>query len=208
MRNYLCGMSKKRLFYILFFVFLAVGFFYIMSWLIPGYGKERIPRIGLVEPFSFTNQHGKKITEKEMDGKVVAVNFFFTTCTSVCPKMNNNLKPVYDAFKDRPDFRIFSFTSDPERDSVPKLKHYADSMKVNDSWQFLTGSKDSLYRAARLSFKLDDPHNVVQTTEDDFLHTQFIALVNKKGEVVKIYDGLKKDEVAEIPADVRKLLIE
>jgi protein SCO1 len=199
-------MSRKRIFYILFFVFIAVGFFAVMSVLIPGYGRKRVPIIGRVEPFAFTNQFGQRVTDADMQGKVVAVNFFFTTCKSVCPKMNNNLKPVYEAFRNDPDFRIFSFTSDPEVDSVPQLRHYADSMRVTPSWQFLTGSKDSLYRAARLSFKLDDPNNNVVSLEDDFMHTQFIALVNRKGEVVKIYDGLKKSEVAEIPGDVRKLL--
>jgi len=122
---------------------------------------------------------------------------------------NNNLKPVYEAFKDEPGFLLLSHTSDPERDSAAQLKHYADSMEVNTAkWIFLTGRKDSLYKAARLSYKLDDPNNNVTTIEDDFMHTQFIALVNKKGEVVKIYDGLKNGEVKEMYADIRKLLNE
>jgi protein SCO1 len=73
---------------------------------------------------------------------------------------------------------------------------------------FLTGRKDSLYRAARQSFKLDDPNNNLTDIKDDFLHTQFIALVNKKGAVIKIYDGLKPSELAEMKNRVRKLLKE
>jgi protein SCO1/2 len=76
------------------------------------------------------------------------------------------------------------------------------------NWIFLTGRKDSLYRQARLSYKIDDPNNNVQSIDEDFLHTQFLALVNKKGEVVKIYDGLKEAEVNELIMDAEKLLKE
>jgi protein SCO1/2 len=194
---------------VLFFAALAIGFFLVMSALIPGYNKKRVPPISYVKPFSFTNQDGEKVNELIMKDKVVAVNFFFTTCRGVCPKMNNNLRPVYDDYKTEKDFLLLSFTCDPERDSVAALKKYADSMTVDTKkWVFLTGRKDSLYRAARQSFKLDDPNNNLTDIKDDFLHTQFIALVNRKGAVVKIYDGLKPSEMAEMKNDVRKLLKE
>jgi protein SCO1 len=202
-------MSRKRIFYVVFFAALAIGFFLVMSALIPGYNKTRFPPISYVKPFSFTNQDGEKVDETIMKDKVVAVNFFFTTCRGVCPKMNNNLRPVYDEYKSEKDFLLLSFTCDPERDSVAALKKYADSMTVDTKkWVFLTGRKDSLYRAARQSFKLDDPNNNLTDIKDDFLHTQFIALVNKKGAVIKIYDGLKPSELAEMKNRVRKLLKE
>jgi protein SCO1/2 len=75
-----------------------------------------------------------------------------------------------------------------------------------DRWQFVTGRKDSLYLMARQSYKIDDPANNLQRIEDDFLHTQFIAVVNKKGDVVKIYDGLKKSEMTEMAKTIEKLL--
>jgi protein SCO1/2 len=73
-------------------------------------------------------------------------------------------------------------------------------------WMFLTGRKDSLYAMARYSYKIDDPVNNLQKIEDDFLHTQFIALVNKKGDVIKIYDGLKQTEMSEMKKKVAELL--
>ena len=98
--------------------------------------------------------------------------------------MNANMKKVYESLKDEKDFLILSHTCDPATDSVPKLRQYADSMQVNtDRWIFLTGRKDSLYKAARLSYSIDDPANNLLSIEDDFLHTQFWALVDKKGEV-------------------------
>src|SRR5215216_603780 len=132
-------MSKKAIFYIIFFVVLVVGFYITLSHAIPGFFHRKINPLSTVQPFAFANQDGKIITEKDMKGKVVVVNFFFTTCTSICPRMNNNLKPVYDQFKNEPDFLMLSHTSDPERDSVATLKRYADSMSVDTGkWMFLT----------------------------------------------------------------------
>lgn len=200
-------MSKKTIFYSVFFLALAMGFYFTLKAVIPSFGKKRMPPISRVQPFSFINQDGQRFTQENIKGKIAIVNFFFTTCTSVCPRMNNNLKPAYEAFKNNPDVLLLSFTSDPQRDSAPVLKHYADSIKVNTAkWIFLTGKKDSLYHAARYSFKIDDPVNFVDNETVDFLHTQFVALVNKNGEVVKIYDGLKPSELSTIEEDVQNLL--
>ncbi|MGE5520421.1 MAG: SCO family protein [Candidatus Dadabacteria bacterium] len=202
-------MSKKQVFYIIFFTVLVIGFFVTLSFVIPGFTQKKFPPISRVEPFAFTNQDGKTVTEKNIEGKVVAVNYFFTTCKSVCPKMNNNLKPVYEAFKKENNFLILSHTCDPERDSVSQLKHYADSMKVDtNKWIFLTGRKDSLYLTARNSYQIDDPKNYVQNIADDFMHTQFVALVNKKGEVVHIYDGIKPSEMKAMTIEIKELLKE
>jgi len=202
-------MSKKALILIIFFCFLVVGFFVALTYVIPEFAHPKMPPISTVQPFAFIDQDGKTITEKDIQGKVVAVNYFFTSCKSVCPRMNNNLKPVYEMFKNNPGFLILSHTCDPEVDSTARLKRYADSMKVDTKkWVFLTGRKDSLYLAARHSYRIDDPKNYVSNINDDFLHTQFIALVNKKGEVVKIYDGIKPSEMKEMEGDINKLLKE
>lgn len=188
---------------------LVVIFYFVVAAVIPGYTKRKIAPIGTVQPWAFTNQDGRIMTEKDAMGKISAVNFFFTTCKGVCPIMNNNVKTVYEAFRKEPDFLIFSFTSDPGTDSVPRLKRYSDSMAVDtQKWMFLTGRKDSLYAAARHSFRIDNPQNFVTKIEDDFIHTQFIALVNRKGEVVHIYDGIKPSEMREMEADIKRLLKE
>ena len=202
-------MSKKKIFYFAFFALLVVGFFITMMIVIPGFAKPKHPPIGSVQPFAFINQDGKTITDKDLQGKVAAVEYFFTTCTGICPRLNNNMKSVYNEFKDDEGFIILSHTCDPETDSVARLKRYSDSLGVNTTrWQFLTGSKDSLYTMARGSYKIDDPANNPQNIEDDFLHTQFIALVNKEGDVVKIYDGLKPTELKEMSKEIKKLLKE
>jgi protein SCO1/2 len=202
-------MSKKAGLYLGFFVVLAVGFYFALTALIPGFGKVTIPRVSYVRPFSYTNQDGAKLTDQDMLGKVYVAEFFFTTCPGICKIMNANMREVYEHFKDEKDFRILSFTCDPETDSAAQLKKYADSLRVNTSqWVFLTGRKDSLYNTARISYVIDDPQNNLKDINADFLHTQNWALVDKKGDVRKIYDGLKKEEIKEMLKDAKKLLKE
>jgi protein SCO1/2 len=192
-----------------FFVVLVVGFYVTMSQLVPGFGKSKLEPIGKLLPFAFTNQDGKTVTESDVSGKVFVAEYFFTTCKNICPVMNGNMKTVYDRFKNEKDFLILSHTSFPEIDSVDVLKKYADSLEVNtQKWIFLTGRKDSLYKQARYSYKIDDPNNNVIDIKQDFIHSQFFSLVDKKGVVRNIYDGLKPSEVEKMMKEIELLLKE
>jgi len=195
-------MSKKATFYSVFFVALiAIFYLTVRPWI------RRKDTISVVQPFAFINQDGKIVTDKDVEGKVYVAEYFFTTCRGVCPRLNTNMKKVYDRFRNEKDFLILSHTSDPERDSAQQLKKYADSLGVNTSkWIFLTGRKDSLYTMARISYTIDDPANNLRSIDDDFLHTQYWALVNRQGEVKKIYDGLKDSEIRAMIKEIEKTL--
>ena len=201
------NMSKKLVFYLVFFTVLLAAFYYFLfkgtdNW------KVKMPTLSYVKPFHFTNQDGQPVTDADVLDKITVVEYFFTTCKGICPKLNTNMKEIYMEFKDQPDFQIFSHTCNPGTDSVPVLKHYADSLQVDTKkWIFLTGRKDSLYQMARGSYLLDDPKNNVEKIEDQFIHTQFFALVDRKGKIRgKIYDGLKTIEVQQLKRDIAKLL--
>ncbi|TDH25162.1 SCO family protein [Segetibacter sp. 3557_3] len=202
-------MNKKLVGYGLFFIVLTGAFFFFVfrgtdNW------RRKIPVINYVKPFAFTNQDNQTVTEKDIAGKVTVVEYFFTTCKGICPRMNTSMKTIYEEFKDEPDFLILAHTVQPDTDSVPRLKYYADSLKVNTSkWIFLTGDKNKLYTAARGSYLLDDPKNSVDKLEDQFIHTQFFALVDKNGQVRGgAYDGLKKEEMKKLSKDIKDLLQE
>jgi protein SCO1 len=202
-------MSKRGWIYLVFFVALALVFYAVLALVIPGYTKKGVAPVSYVRPFRFVTQDSTPFTEQDVKGKIYVASYFFTTCKGICPKMNNYLKEVYDELHTNPDFLLLSHTCDPETDSVAQLKKYADSLGVNtQKWIFLTGRKDSLYYAARISYTIDDPANNLTSVEDDFLHTQFWALVDRNGDVKKIYDGLKESEVKQLIADTRKLLSE
>lgn len=197
-------------FYVIFFALLVIGFYVALTQVIPGFGKVKLPVLSYVQPFRFTNQDGKPVTNQDLAGKVYVAEYFFTSCRGICPNMNNNMrKVVYEAYKNESDFVILSHTCDPDNDSVPVIKKYADSMKVNTArWWFVTGPKDSLYMLARNSYLVDDPKNNLQNIEDEFLHTQYFALVDQKGQVRKIVDGLKTDELEELKKYIGVLLKE
>lgn len=202
-------MKRKTIFYTLFFSALVVLFYFVMSQVVPDFAKSKLPPIGTVLPFAFTNQDGKTVTEKDVAGKVFVTEYFFTTCKSICPRMNSNMKKVYERFKDEKDFLILSHTCDPGTDSAARLKFYADSLGVDTKkWIFLTGAKDSLYRQARYSYKIDDPNDNPKNELPEFLHSQFFALVDREGNVKKIYEGIKNSEVEMMMNDIEKLLKE
>jgi len=203
-------MKKKKLIFLLgFFILLFVGFYFALGQIIPGFGEQTLPVLSSVPAFSFSDQEGRQVTDKDVAGKVYVAEYFFTTCKGICPKLNANVKDLARDFAGENDFRILSYTVDPETDSIARMKVYADSLGADPrKWLFLTGRKDSLYHLARSGYLLDDPKNNAININEQFLHTQFLALVDKSGRVRKIYDGLKKDELADLEKDIKTLLKE
>jgi len=203
-------MKKKIIIYTVFSAVLLTAFYISLSFT-KGYFEVKLPVMSYVQNFSFTDQNAQPVTEKNVDGKVYVTNYFFTTCKGICPKMNFNLKGVYDQFKDNKNFAIISHSSMPETDSVPLLKAYEEKMLPDDhnnpaKWYFVTGSKDSLYKMARQSYLLDNDKNNSENIQEAFIHTQFIALVDKKSRVRGIYDALKPAEITQLEKDISKLL--
>ncbi|WP_452223877.1 SCO family protein [Lacinutrix chionoecetis] len=133
-----------------------------------------------VPEFSFTNQDGETITQNDYKGKVFVVEFFFTTCPTICPRMNRNLVDVQNTFKDKANFGIASFSITPELDTPEVLKAYADNYGItNPSWNLLTGKEDEIYNLANVGFNI-----FVGKVEDDdigFEHSGDFALIDKNG---------------------------
>ncbi len=208
-------MKKKYWWYIGFFVFL-MGCFYFFLFAGNDYYKVKLPVLTYVKDFSFIDQNGKPVTERNIEGKVYVAEYFFTTCKGICPKMNLNMKKIYDKYKNENGFAILSHTCMPETDSVALLKAYEKKMigsadnnhQAITNWYFVTGSKDSLYKMARESYLLDNDKNNSENIAEQFIHTQFFALVDKQRRVRGIYDGLKQDELSKLSTDISELLKE
>lgn len=201
-------MSKKAIRYLVFFGLLLAAFYAGLTYF-TDFEKVKLPVINTVQSFQFIRQDGKEISQKDVDHRVYVAEYFFTTCKGICPKMNKNMKEIYEQFKTDSNFLIISHTVNPETDSIPVLKHYADSLGASsNNWWFVTGSKESLYKTARESYLLDDPKNSSININEQFLHTQFFTLVDRQGRVRGIYDGIKKDEVKQLLIDIKELLSE
>jgi protein SCO1/2 len=151
--------------------------------------------------FSFTNQNGKRITQKDYEGKIYVADFFFTTCGSICPKMTTNLVEVQKAIINNPKVMLLSHTVFPETDSVSVLKKYAIKNGVIDSkWNLVTGDKKQIYSLARKSYlavKLGKPEELY-----DMVHTENFVLVDSKRRVRGFYDGTKKEDIARLIEDI------
>lgn len=171
--------------------------------------KVKLPVLNSVQPFSFIRQDSVIVTQQDIKQRVYVAEYFFTTCKGICPKMNKNMKLVYDRYKADSNFLILSHTVNPENDSIPVLSQYAETFGAEpQNWWFLTGRKEALYKTARESYLLDDPKNSTVNIDEQFLHTQFFALVDRLGRVRGIYDGIKKDEVEQLMNDIQELINE
>ena len=181
-----------------------------------------------VPAFSFTDQNGNTISNKDYEGKVYLVEFFFTTCPTICPRMSRNLVDIQNSFPDNEDFGIASFTIYPENDTPKVLKAYAEKYEVtNPNWHFLTGPEDAIYDLANSGFNLYAAQ--VEGAPGGFEHSGNFALIDKNGYIrsrtddygnPKIYykgiisieeqydeDG-DEEEISMLKEDIAKLLSE
>ncbi len=157
-----------------------------------------------IADFSFINQNGDTITQKNYEGKIYVADFFFTTCGSICPKMTTNLEDVQKAVLNNPKVMLLSHTVFPEVDSVSVLKEYAIKHHVVDSkWNLVTGDKKEIYTMARKSYlavKLGRPDQLY-----DMVHTENFVLVDQKRRVRGFYDGTNKEDVKRLIEDIEFL---
>lgn len=161
-----------------------------------------------IQAFSFTDQLGKAFGSKDLVGKIYVTEYFFTTCGTICPKMNAQMQRVQAAYSDDLGVQIVSITVDPETDTVAQLKTYADGHKANHKqWHFLTGKKEDLYRLARQSFFVLKPAEVQNQGDvgSDFIHTNYFVLVDKLGRIRGYYDGTDGQEVDRLIREISML---
>jgi len=180
-----------------------------------------------VPAFSFTNQNGKTISNDDYNGKVYVIEFFFTTCPTICPRMNRNLVDIQNTFPNNENFGVASFTINPEYDSSEVLKAYADQYKIiNPNWHLMTGDEAIIYQLANEGFNLYTAKD--DDVEGGFEHSGNFALIDKNGfirsrlmngnpiiyyngmisEEEKIDDEGQEQQITMLKEDIKKLLDE
>jgi protein SCO1/2 len=179
--------------------------------------ESGLVKIGPVPEFSLINQDNKTITNDSYNGKVYVVEFFFSTCPTICPKMNANLIQIQQQFKGLKDFGIASITINPENDTPEVLKQHKKDLEINaENWHFLTGDKDYIYKVANKGFNLYAAQN--SKVNGGFEHSGLFALIDKQGNIrcrkddfgnpILYYDGLEKEGIKAITEDIKLLLLE
>jgi len=165
---------------------------------------QYISKYHTIANFSFTNQNGRTITQKDYEGKIYVADFFFTTCKSICPKMTTNLVDVQKAFLKNPKVKLLSFSVMPDVDNVSVLKEYAKINGVVDSkWNLVTGDKKAIYTMARKSYLAVKQGNPDE--QYDMVHTENFVLVDSKKRVRGFYDGTNKEEIQRLIEDIKWL---
>lgn len=160
-----------------------------------------------VKNISFTNQMGKTVSLDDAKGKVVVLNFFFTRCPSICPGLTKNMKKLQDSFKSNPDIvQFISISVDPEHDSVPQLRKFANRFDVNhDTWWFVTGDKKAIYDFAFNEIKASIADTNVDTA---FIHTENFFLLDSNRVVRGWYNGFDTLKLAQLAGDIPTLMLE
>ncbi|WP_026955490.1 SCO family protein [Algoriphagus vanfongensis] len=158
-----------------------------------------------IPEFAFTNQEGKTIGRKEMEGKITIVDFFFTSCPSICPLMSKEMERVNDMFRDNPEVQIMSISIDPEYDTPEILQEYADEHHaIAGKWHFLSGPKLETYQLARCGFVL--PTLDGMGVPDDFVHSDKFVLVDEQGRIRGYYSGTNREDVDLLMLETKVLL--
>ena len=204
--------SKKKV-AVLFTILLLPSFFYLILYS-ADHNYNPLPRIGpkevvqvekdgktvedtvyhTIPPFSFTNQEGKSITEKDFSGKVYVADFFFATCPSICPKMATHLLQIQEKFKHRDDFLILSHTVNPEHDTPEVLAEYAKKVNADNAiWHFVTGEKEAIYDVAFKGYFANAQKDEV--APGGFLHSQMLFLIDREGHIRALFDGTSTTEM-------------
>lgn len=198
------------------FIILIFGIYAIPK-IVNRLKTPKLVTIAKVPEFEFTNQNSKLISNSFYEGKVWVVEFFFTTCPTICPKMTESMLKIQNEFYGNPDFGIASFSINPKNDTPEILKEYA---KVHGAtlknWNYLTGEQAKIYELANTGFTLYAGED--SNAEGGFEHSGMFALVDKKGNIrsrldefenpIAFYDGLDPKGVQQIKEDIKILLKE
>jgi len=157
-----------------------------------------------VADFKLINQNGKTITQEDYKNKIYVVDFFFTSCPTICPIMTDNMGKLQKKFIDNSEIMFLSLSVTPKIDSVAVLRKYADDKGVIDAkWNITTGDKKHIYELARKSY-----FAVVEQGDgglQDFIHTPNFILVDKKKQIRGVYDGTDDTEILRLIDDIKIL---
>lgn len=158
-----------------------------------------------IRPFTLINQENKRFTEIDIQDKICIVNFFFTSCPGICPKMTTSMANIQNEFINDNDILILSHSVTPEKDSASVLKNYAKEKNINYiKWKLLTGSKNEIYDLGRNYYFVEEDEGI-KRNNDVFLHTENFVLIDKYRHIRGIYNGLDPNSILNLVRDIKVL---
>ena len=162
-----------------------------------------------LESFSFTDSTGRTVTRSELDGKILAVSFLFTSCSLTCPEVTRSMAEIQRRTAGRDDVRLLSLTVDPRSDPPPVLAKWGGRFGTDTNrWFLLTGDKAELHRVIGTSFLATETNNPFNSMPGNFTGTERIAVVDRHGNVRVYFDGLRIETPGAVVAEMEKLRAE
>lgn len=168
------------------------------------------PTTGKIDPqpirdWTYVDQLNRPISNMDLRGKVHVVDFFFTSCPTICPKVKGQMLRLEEEFADHPDFALVSFTVDPKRDTPEHMKAYAEKLGITDMdrWRFIHGDKFEIYDLDQDYLSIAEEN---ANAPGGFDHSGYIVLVDRQGYVRSYASGLQPEEVDYLIKDIRLLL--
>jgi protein SCO1/2 len=161
-----------------------------------------------IRPFKLISHENKYFTEKDIDGKICVIDFFFTTCPGICLKMTNSMTEIQTEFISDNEILLLSHSVTPEKDSVSVLKQYAKEKNINiNRWKLLTGNKNEIYDLGRKYYFVEEDEGI-KKGNDVFLHTENFILIDKQRHIRGIYNGLDPNSIQNLIRDIKILKAE
>lgn len=158
-----------------------------------------------IRPFHLTDQEGKTFTEKNIENKICVVDFFFTSCPGICPKMTNSMSVLQKEFINDDSILLLSHTVTPEQDSSSVLAEYGKENNIQyKKWKLLTGTKDEIYNLGRKFYFVEEDLGENKDTSI-FLHTENFVLIDKNRIIRGIYNSLDPTSMASLAEDIKVL---
>lgn len=156
--------------------------------------------------FSLTDRTGRSVTRRDLDGKILIVDFLFTSCSLTCPAVNTQMAQIQQQTTNQSDVKLISITVDPRDDTQAVLEKYGESFGANTNrWLLLTGGKTMLYDLIRESFLAQDLNDPFVNMPGNFSHTERIAIVDTQGNLRGYFDGLNQNAAKAVVEEIAKL---
>ncbi|MGJ8733224.1 MAG: SCO family protein [Cellulophaga sp.] len=167
--------------------------------------SKELKEMHTIPNFSLLNQDGNIVTRNTFRDKIYIADFFFTTCSGICPKMTSNMSVLQETFKDDDDVLLVSHSVTPDIDTVAILKEYAENRGiVSNKWHLVTGDRSNIYDLGRNAYFIEEDLGELKT-ENDFLHTENFVLIDKNQRIRGIYNGLNKTAIQQLIKDIKTL---
>jgi protein SCO1/2 len=157
-----------------------------------------------LDDFTLTDQNGKQVSFKNYDKKIFIASFFYTHCPTVCSTVNKNISALADVYRKNRMVNFISITVDPQRDTPPVLKKYAESLEANSKWLFLTGDTTSIYNLTRKGFLVD----ALKADDDNFIYSDKLVLIDAEKRIRGYYSGTSMADLTKLNDEIKVLIAE